>query len=58
MGPDWWEEAYEACAEEYPGWESMSDEQRDQAVSEYMLDRADAARDIARTDAVSETDHE
>lgn len=47
MAPEWWIEAAEACEEIYAGkWESMSDEERDNAISDYVFDRGDAQKDI------------
>jgi len=38
MSPDWWIEAWEACAELYEEkWETMSDCERDEAISDYVL---------------------
>ena len=49
MGPDWYFDAYEACEELYAGrWDSMSDHERDQAVNDYVLNEADARRDIEK----------
>lgn len=43
MGPDWYFNAYEACEELYEGeWDSMSDAQRDEKVSDYVFASADA----------------
>lgn len=44
MGPDWWTEAYFACEEKYGDrWLSMTDDERDQAVSDYLREQADVA---------------
>lgn len=54
MAPDWWEEAWEACEEAYAGkWESMSDAERDEAISDYMLDCAD----VRKIESETETDN-
>lgn len=49
---DWWEQAYEACAdnhnpEEWDGreWEDLTDDERNDAINDHIFARADGARD-------------
>jgi hypothetical protein len=49
MGPDWWIEAQLACEEEYGAkWDEMDIDQQARAIEDYVLDEADALRDVQK----------
>lgn len=50
---DWWEQAYEACAEEHlpeewegREWDDLTDKERDDVINDHIRGRADYLRDV------------